>query len=91
MSRWLVQLVKEAEGRADLDIEHVTAHEARAVSVSWAYLNQIPLEHIISSAFWRSQGFFQQHYLWDLAQTSGDMAMLGPIVAAQAEVHSRVD
>ena len=90
-SRWLVQVVKEAYGRAELDIEHVTAHEAWAVSASWAYLNQIPLEHIISAAFWRSQWVFQQHYLRDLAWTSGDMTMLGPIVAAQAEVHSRID
>ena len=90
-SRWLVQVVKEAYGRADLDIEHVTAHEVWAVSASWAYLNQIPLEHIISASFWRSQWVFQQHYLRDLAWTSGDMAMLGPIAAAQAEVHSRID
>ena len=35
---------------------------------------------------WRLQGVFQRHYLRDLAQSSGYMFTLGPVVAAQAVV-----
>ena len=87
VSRWIVETVKEAYDRADLDVDRVTAHEVRAISASWAYLNQIPLDHILSAAFWRSQGVFQRHYLRDLTNTTGGMSTLGPVVAAQSIVH----
>ena len=58
-------------------LDRVRAHEVRAISSSWAYLNQ----NVLAAAFWRSQGVFQRHYLRDLAQSSGDMFTLGPVAA----------
>ena len=57
VSRWIVETIKEAYNRADLDLDRVRAHEVRAISSSWAYLNQIPLDNVLAAAFWRSQEF----------------------------------
>ena len=86
VSRCIVETIKEAYNRADLDLDPVRAYDVRVTSSSWAYLNQIPLYNVLAAAFWRSQGVFQRHYLWDSAQNSGDMFILGPVVAAQAVV-----
>ena len=55
-SRWIVDTIKEACDRADLDVDRVRAHEVRAISASWAYLNQILLDCVLAAALWRSQG-----------------------------------
>ena len=86
VSRWMVETIKEAYNRVDLDLDRVWAHQVWARSSSWAYLNQIPLDNVLAAAFWRLQGVFQRHYLRDLAQSSGYMFTLGPVVAAQAVV-----
>ena len=81
-----MEVVKEAYERADLTVECVIAHEVRTISASWAYLNQIPWDDILSVAFWRSQGAFQRCYLRDLAHSSGKISILGPVMEAQAMV-----
>ena len=86
VSRWMVETIKEAYNGVDLDLDRVWAHQVWGRSSSWAYLNQIPLDNVLAAAFWRLQGVFQRHYLRDLAQSSGYMFTLGPVVAAQAVV-----
>ena len=66
VSRWLVEVVKEAYTRADLEYDDdIRAHELRAIASSWAYVNQVGLEDILAAASWRSAGVFQGSYLRD--------------------------
>ena len=90
VSRWLVEVVKEAYTRADLEYDDdIRAHELRAIASSWAYVNQVRLEDILAAASWRSSGVFQGSYLRDMSSIADGMATLGPIVAAQYVVCTR--
>ena len=44
ISHWIVEVIKEAYVRADLDVVRVKAHQVRPISTSWACLNQIPMD-----------------------------------------------
>ena len=83
ISRWIVETVKEAYTQADRQYDCVTAHEVRALSASWAYNCQVALPDILSAAFWRSSGVFQNSYLRDMACIAEGMSTLGPVVVAQ--------
>ena len=83
ISRWIVETVKEAYTPADCQYDRVTAHEVRALSASWAYNCQVALPDILSAAFWRSSGVFQNWYLHDMACIADGMSTLGPVVVAQ--------
>ena len=83
ISRWIVETVKEAYTQADRQYDRVTAHEVRALSASWAYNCQVALPDILSVAFWRSSGVFQNSYLRDMACIAEGMSTLGPVVVAQ--------
>ena len=71
---------------ADREYDRVTAHEVRALSASWAYNCQVALPDILSAAFWRSSGVFQNSYLRDMACIADGMSTLGPVVVAQQVV-----
>ena len=86
ISRWIVETVKEAYTQADREFDRVTAHEVRALSASWAYNCQVALPDILSAAFWRSSGVFQNSYLWDMACITDGMSTLGPVVVTQQVV-----
>ena len=83
ISRWIVETVKEAYTQADRQYDRVTAHEVRALSASWAYNCQVALPDILSAAFWRSSGVFQNSYLRDMACIAEGMSTLGPVVVTQ--------
>ena len=83
ISRWIVETVKETYTQADRQYDRVTAHEVRALSVSWVYNCQVALPDILSAAFWRSSGVFQNSYLRDMACIAEGMSTLGPVVVAQ--------
>ena len=83
ISRWIVETVKEAYTQADRQYDCVTGHEVRALSASWAYNCQVALPDILSAAFWRSSGVFQNSYLRDMACVAEGMSTLGPVVVAQ--------
>ena len=72
ISRWIVENVKEAYTQADRQYDRVTAHEVRALSASWGYNCQVALPDILSAAFWRSSGVFQNSYLRDIACVAED-------------------
>ena len=76
ISRWIVETVKEAYTQVDRQYDRVTAHEVRALSASW-------LPDILSAAFWRSSGVFQNSYLRNMACIADGMSTLGPVVVAQ--------
>ena len=86
ISRWIVETVKEAYTQADREYDRVTAHEVRALSASWAYNCQVALPDILSAAFRRSSGVFQNTYLRDMACIADGMSTLGPVVVAQQVV-----
>ena len=86
ISRWIVEMDREAYTRADREYDRVTAHEVRALSASWAYNCQVALPDILSAAFWRSSGVFQNPYLRDMACIADGMSTLGPVVVAQQVV-----
>ena len=86
ISRWMVETVKEAYTQADQEYDRVTAHEVRALSASWAFNCQVALPDILSAAFWRSSGVFQNSYLRDMACIAEGMSTLGPVVVAQQVV-----
>ena len=83
ISRWIVETVKEAYTQADRQYDRVTAHVVRALSASWVYNCQVALPDILSEAFWRSSGVFQNSYLRDMACIAEGMSTLGPVVVAQ--------
>ena len=86
ISRWIVETVKEAYTQADREYDRVTAHEVRALSASWTYNCQVALPDILSAAFWRSSGVFQNSYLRDMACIADGMSTLGPVVVTQQVV-----
>ena len=69
--------------RSEREYDRVTAHEVRALSASWAYNCQVALPDILSAAFWRSSGVFQNSYLRDMACIADGMSTLGPVMVAQ--------
>ena len=58
----------------------------QALSASWAYNCQVTLPDILSVAFWRSSGVFQNLYIRDMACIADGMSTLGPVVLAQQGV-----
>ena len=58
----------------------------QSLSASWAYKCQVALPDILSAAFWRSSGVFQNSYLRDMACIADGMSTLGPVVVAQQVV-----
>ena len=86
ISRWIVETVKEAYTQADRQYDRVTAHEVQALSASWTYNCQVALPDILSAAFWRSSGVFQNLFLRDMACIADGMSTLGPVVVAQQVV-----
>ena len=86
ISLWIVETVKEANTQADREYDRVMAHEVRALSASWAYNCQVALPDILSVAFWRSSGVFQNSYLQDMACIADGMSTLAPVVVAQQVV-----
>ena len=67
------------------------AHELRALSASWAYMNYILLEKILKSAVWSSSSLFALHYLRDFREQTENLRALGPIIAAQKVVGGRAN
>ena len=84
ISKWIVETVKEAYTGADKD--RVTAHEERVLSASWVYNCRVALPDILSAAYRRLLGVFQNSYLRDMASIADGMSTLGPVVVAQQVV-----
>ena len=64
------------------------AHELRAISASWAYLNYIPLEEILKSG---PVPLFASHYLRDFREQTENLRAMGPIIATQKVVGGRAN
>ena len=64
----------------------IKAHELRALSASWSYMNKIPIEHIIKAAVWSSRSTFAKFYLRDVNTQGENLRLMGPVVSAQKVV-----
>ena len=66
------------------------AHELRALSASFAWLNGVPLDTVLRAVFWRSEDSFIKFYLSDTAGINAKLFSLGPDVALQTVISSSV-
>lgn len=83
ISRWVVFMIRLAYRSADLPVPGQTrAHEVRAVSSSWAFFNDVPLDQIKQTLVWKTDGVFQNHYLRAMASSATGLRRLGPLVVA---------
>ena len=89
LSRWVKYAIKHAYDSISKNPNRLfkpRAHELRALSASWAYMNYIPLEEILKSAVWSSSSLFASHYLRDFREQTENLRAMGPIIAAQKVV-----
>ena len=87
ISRWICRVIRKAYeslSKSDLKLMKVTAHEVRALSSSWAYLNAVSLDDVMRAAYWHSESTFSSFYLRSLSSQVNELRSLGPLVAAQA-------
>ena len=94
ISGWVKYAIKHAYGSISKNPNRLfkpRAHELRALSASWAYMNYIPLEEILKSAVWSSSSFFALHYLRDFREQTENLRAMGPIIAAQKVVGGRAN
>ena len=92
LSRWVRYAIKHAYSSISKNPSRLLkprAHELRALSTSWAYVNYIPLEEILKSAVWSSSSLFASHYLRDFREQTENLRAMGPIIAAQKVVGGR--
>lgn len=89
ISRWISYTVKLAYRkltRRDISFLKIRAHELRAFSSSWAYINKAPLDDILRAAVWNQQSTFARFNLRDMFTQIQGLQLLGPIVVAQKVV-----
>ena len=94
LSRWVKYAIKNAYDTISKNPNRLfkpRAHELRAISASWAYMNNIPLEEILKSAVWSSSSRFASHYLRDFREQTENLRAIGPIIAAQKVVGGRAN
>ena len=94
LSRWVRYVIKHAYSTISKNPNRLLkprAHELRALSTSWAYVNYIPLEEILKSAVWSSSSLFASHYLRDFREQTENLRAMGPIIAAQKVVGGRAN
>ena len=91
ISRWIASTIKKAYSslsQRDLSLFQVKAHELRALSSSWAYVNHAPLEDILKATFWRNPTTFSSFYLRSFSSQQDNLFLLGPLVVAQTVISS---
>lgn len=89
ISRWIVSTIKQAYEQSGESIQNsrvIKAHEIRALSNSYAFLNNTSLEYILKAGYWRSPSAFLKFYLRDTSGQASDLRALGPLVASQTIV-----
>lgn len=89
ISRWVACTIKHAySSLSELDLSHfqVRAHEVRALSTSWAFVNHVPLDDILKATYWRNSSTFSSFYLRSFSSQRDNLFLLGPFVASEAVV-----
>ena len=94
LSRWVRYAIRHAYCSISKNPNRLfkpRAHELRALSASWAYMNYIPLEEILKSTVWSSSSVFASHYLRDFREQTENLRAMGPIIASQKVVGGRAN
>ena len=89
ISRWIASAIRLAYSELtdqDLSFLQIRPHELRALSSSWAFVNNAPLDDILSAATWKQSSTFSTFYLRSFSASQGNLFSLGPLVAAQQVV-----
>ena len=89
ISRWIASTIRKAYSslsERDCSLFSIKAHEVRALSASWAFVNHTPLEDILQATFWKNSSTFSSFYLRSFASQSDNLYLLGPFVAAQSVI-----
>ena len=92
ISRWIASAIRLAYSELtdqDLSFLQIRPHELRALSSSWAFINNASLDDILSAASWRQASTFSTFYLRSFSASQGGLLSLGPLVAAQRVVTSQ--
>ena len=92
ISRWIRCVIRKAYAGLsnwDMKMMKIKAHEVRALSSTWAYLNSVPLDEVMRAAYWHSESTFSSFYLRSLGSQENDLRSLGPLVAAQTVTGKR--
>ena len=66
ISGWIsytIRLAYKKLSKSKIALLKIKAHELRALSASWSYMNKIPIERIIKAAVWSSRSPFAKFYL----------------------------
>ena len=79
----MIKLAYRKLTKRDLSLLKIKAHELRALSSSWAYFNNIPIEEVVQAAVWWNQTTFAKFYLKDMQKQQENLQLLGPVVVAQ--------
>ena len=93
VSRWVsytIKLVYRNLTRRDISFLKIKAHEARALSSSWAFFDKVPLKEILKAAVWNQFSAFAKFHLRDISQQAANLQTLGPIVVAEKVVRVRI-
>ena len=85
MISYTIRLAYKKLSKSKIALLKIKAHELRALSASWSYMNKIPIEDIIK-AVWSSRSTFGKFYLRDLNTQGENLRLMGPVVSAQKVV-----
>ena len=91
ISRWIVDTVHFAyDQKYSSTSNKICAHELRALSTSFAWVNGVPLDAVLRAGFWHCEDSFIRFYPRDTAGINGKLFSLGPLVASQTVISSPV-
>ena len=80
ISLWIRLAIAKTHQSADIPLDHINAHEVRAVATSLLAASGAPMKDVLDSGRWRSEDSFFNHYLREVASSSGSFN--APFVAA---------
>lgn len=86
MIAYTIKLAYSKLTKRHLSFLKIKAHELRALSSSWAYFNNVPIEEVVQAAVWLNQTNFANFYLRDMQKQQENLQLLGLVVAAQKVV-----
>jgi hypothetical protein len=86
ISSWLCEAVQLCYKAAPTPLAtefHITGHQVRGMSTSWAFARRASLGDIMLAATWKSHNTFTNFYLRDVTNITKDMLKLGPLVVSK--------
>ena len=94
ISRWIRKMILECYTNSPtplLESHKVKAHQVRSMAASLAFHRQASMEQILRADTWCCHNTFTDLYLEDLSLYSADLIQLGPVVAAESNLHPTLE